>query len=177
MESYGSDIGSKKDQKVVLVPQNYTNSDMIPVGHVVHPAPVSSQNVYYPNPIPTNFPNQNIQFVAAQPVEVVKAEENKDSPRTAALRENIPNLELNQGLQIESRSPVIIKCQHCNMTGISTIRKQNGCVVYASSAFCCVFGFAPCAIAPWFIKEFKDIVHECHFCGNVVATVKRHDRL
>ena len=111
------------------------------------------------------------------PADPVIQEESKDSPRTASLRENVPNLELNQGVPIVARSPVIVKCQHCNQTGVTTIRRQNGLIVYGSSLVCCLLGFGPCALAPWCMSEFKDVIHECHFCGNVVATVKRHDRL
>lgn len=104
-------------------------------------------------------------------------EEQKEDERVRSLRMNAQVLSMNQNQKIISRDPVVIKCPHCNQTGVTTVRKQNGLLVYASSVICCLVGMGPCSLIPWCIKDLKDCVHECHFCGNVVANVKRHENL
>ena len=134
------------------------------------------------NPYSSTTPPQNIVYVPQNVVPVAPqnsapVEEDKEDPRTASLRENAQILTINEGQRVISRYPVIVKCQHCNQTGVTTIRKQNGLMVYASSVVCCLVGMGPCALVPWCVGELKDCVHECHFCGNVVANVKRHESL
>lgn len=107
----------------------------------------------------------------------VVQEESKEDARVQQLRQNAQVLQINGGQRIISRDPVIVKCSHCNQTGVTTVRKQSGVLVYASAVVCCLVGMGPCSFVPWCIGEFKDTIHECHYCGNVVATVKRHENL
>lgn len=124
---------------------------------------------------PVAVPNQNMQYATSNVVG--PQEEVKEDPRVRNLRQNAQVLEINANQKIISRDAVIVKCPHCNQTGVTTVRKQNGLLVYASSVICCLVGMGPCALVPWCVGELKDAVHECHFCGNVVAIVKRHENL
>ena len=84
---------------------------------------------------------------------------------------------INANQKIISREPVIVKCPHCNQTGVTSVKKENGVFVYLSAVICCVVGMGPCALVPCCIKDLKDCVHSCTYCGNVVATVRRHENL
>ena len=119
-----------------------------------------------------------MQYSMPAPVARPAYEEHKQvDARTEQLRQNAQVLTINANQRIISRDPVIVKCPHCNQTGVTTVRKQSGVLVYASAVVCCLVGMGPCAVFPWCIGEFKDTIHECHFCGNVVATVKRHQNM
>ncbi|CAI2369043.1 unnamed protein product [Moneuplotes crassus] len=171
----------KKEQKATLFTpgdRRVQNSDnFIPVGRVISTGPVTAAHRVQPSyPLPNTYlPMAPVQYVA-QPAPAAE-EEKKEDPRTASLRENAQILTINENQRIISRHPVIVKCPHCSQTGVTTIRKQHGLMVYASSVVCCLVGMGPCALVPWCVGELKDTIHECHYCGNVVATVKRHESL
>ncbi len=96
------------------------------------------------------------------------------------LRSNLGRIQVepeSQQLKIKSDRPVIAVCSHCKTQVVTSTSHQIGSASIVSSLVCCVFGFWPCAVVPFLSKDFKDTVHECLNCGNVVANVKRVDVL
>uniref|UniRef100_A0A7S3JPA4 LITAF domain-containing protein n=1 Tax=Euplotes harpa TaxID=151035 RepID=A0A7S3JPA4_9SPIT len=175
MEKANTTHKERKLEKATFVPKEFMGSEYIAVGQVI-PPPVPTHAVYYANPYgQPSAPVGNLSY----PVTSVQmgSEESKEDARIQSLRMNAQVLTINPGPKLISREPVIVKCPHCNQTGVTTVRKQNGMLVYASSVICCLVGMGPCALVPWCIGDLKDCIHECHFCGNVVAVVKRHENL
>lgn len=115
-----------------------------------------------------------MQYAYQMQMPQIPREEAKN-PRVEQLRQNAQMLQINANVRIISHEPVIVKCPHCNQTGVTTVRKQSGVMIWVSAIVCCLIGMGPCALVPWCIKDLKDTIHECHYCGNVVAVVKRHE--
>ena len=169
MESTDQSITSDEQNKNLVHPA-YPTSDFIPVGQLVQNPSLNqpSQPVFY----------NNMQYPAQMPVQRnINREERKEDARVQQLRQNAQVLQINENQKIISRDPVIAKCHHCNQTGVTTVRRQNGLLIYASVVMCCLIGMGPFSLVPWCVGECKDTIHECHYCGNVITKVKRHENL
>eukprot|EP00794_Sanderia_malayensis_P004848 gene4848-5483_t len=70
--------------------------------------------------------------------------------------------------------PVQITCPRCQANVMTAVTMQNGLMVWLSVGGICLFGgWLGCCLIPFCVDAFKDAVHTCPNCHNVVGTFKR----
>lgn len=72
-------------------------------------------------------------------------------------------------MKIPSRHPVVAQCPHCHHSGMTLVKKANGVLVYGIAGLCSPF----CCFIPFLGDCFKDSIHYCDKCGNVLSTVSK----
>jgi len=72
------------------------------------------------------------------------------------------------------QSPVKVVCPHCGLSVITFIEHESSWVTYTSAiVLLMVLGWAAICVVPITFPLFKDVVHHCPRCLNVLATRSR----
>lgn len=84
-----------------------------------------------------------------------------------------PNDEEDGG-PVFDQSPVKVACPHCGLTVITFIEHESSWVTYvAALVLLMTLGWAALCVVPIVFPLFKDVVHHCPRCLNVLATRSR----
>ncbi|CDW86688.1 UNKNOWN [Stylonychia lemnae] len=69
--------------------------------------------------------------------------------------------------------PRLLTCPHCFQSGISIVKLQNSRMAYTASGVCCLLGcWAGCQCIPLCLENFKESVHSCRSCGEIISKVR-----
>jgi lipopolysaccharide-induced tumor necrosis factor-alpha factor len=69
-------------------------------------------------------------------------------------------------------APVQLVCPYCKNTVVTSTSHENGAMVWLGVLFLCLFCFC-CFFIPFMIDSFKDVVHSCPSCNNVIGRCSR----
>eukprot|EP00794_Sanderia_malayensis_P004847 gene4847-5481_t len=70
--------------------------------------------------------------------------------------------------------PVNVICPRCQTNVVTSVTLENGLMVWLSVGGICLFGgWLGCCLIPFFVNAFKDVVHTCPNCHNIIGTFKR----
>jgi hypothetical protein len=86
-----------------------------------------------------------------------------------------PNVEDEEdGDTVFDQTPVKVVCPHCGLTVITFIEHESSWVTYvAAMVLLMTLGWAALCVVPIVFPLFKDVVHHCPRCLNVLATRSR----